>query len=824
MASAHPLELSWYDRLEVENHWTKHENHTITRDVADFREGYASLEFSATASAISTDWISYLLVDNDTHKYGGFWLKPYPLDAPAVINIGFYSAEDPNPGGSFDYMSIQIWNDTSTPKYYQYRAYHRFGGSSHSGSWNNFATPNAWYWIEIARVGNQVIVRENGSQKDSWSISYDFNITSFQVRQNLALKLGQFNIDYARLADGYEFPPSDPPATIGNKEVVISDMEGCGNWVFAEKEYYNFISEHEGVNSSLLDHIGVSFIDTLNHNITVFYDHPNEEFSVHQGDDYINLRVGSLSYENASVQNGSSLGDLNVTFPIYFEVNIVDSLDVDFYQFINQTCGYTTDWQLTTVDYFNIYNLGGQDLGSLTTSGDASRLAGGDVFDFYAYSNDSSVEASMIFRHLQHVKMLPEMYYIMGNEYATFRVSFGIDFCLNDSDDFIRGMYFELLAQTVSVGSAMRHLNMSITWYSRGSDGNMYVTQPTEYLYFFTHAIGTASGESARSKIWIDFWFNRVNASTTFGGRVNAYEYPMSNNAPEWLRGWYGNWGVDDNKTKESTNFDTLRDTSGNIVSSTSIKLVRVWAKLQVYQSQSGYQQFCMLHNYEAFDLSFGDKNQPFHGIQQPVFDETRVPTMQVGGLLGFLWSGLLLLADSISRAFGPAILGFWNTFVGFLDTAFAWTGTPNAVSQLMSMIANAWAWFTSSASYVGTLVAQGFLLLVEVMTKFTSLVVTIITQFISLVQWTWWILDTGFWSTVSVWDQLGMSSWLVIGAILYPLYLLAVWEEYGFDAMILEINFLVGVVAFLIKGFLTLISLAVQIVFSLIEIVPLAE
>jgi len=214
-----------------------------------------------------------------------------------------------------------------------------------------------------------------------------------------------------------------------NYDVDITDMEGCGNWVFAEEKYYTFQTKYRDSDSyEDLDTCKFAFTDGVSW-VNASYDVSANEYTLESGADIARLKDGSITIADANL--------LQVTFLIYFKNRVLDAYNVDIWMWCNDTTGATTGWQILAMDYFNIYNLGGHS--TLTSSGDAGRSIGGDVFDLYAYNN-SWVDVSMIFRDLQHVKMLPLITYTNELAILNWSLTFYMDYCVGDSDTWVKGL------------------------------------------------------------------------------------------------------------------------------------------------------------------------------------------------------------------------------------------------------------------------------------------------------------------------------------------------------------------------------------------------
>jgi len=136
-----------------------------------------------------------------------------------------------------------------------------------------------------------------------------------------------------------------------NYDVIITDMEGCGNWVFSQESYYTFQAEYwDGDGWAELDTCKIGFTDGVTW-VNASYDVSENEYTLESGDEIVRLKAGSMTVADANL--------LQVTFLIYFQNKVLDAYNVDIYLWCNATSGSEDGWDLIAEDYFNIYNLGG---------------------------------------------------------------------------------------------------------------------------------------------------------------------------------------------------------------------------------------------------------------------------------------------------------------------------------------------------------------------------------------------------------------------------------------------------------------------------------
>jgi len=116
-----------------------------------------------------------------------------------------------------------------------------------------------------------------------------------------------------------------------NNNFAITDLEGCGPWVFSETEYYTFQARYwDGDGTADLDTMKINFTDGVTEVVAV-YDYVEDEFTLESGSTIAMLREGSITVIDDHL--------LQVTFLIYFTNKVLDALDVDIYMWCNDTSG-----------------------------------------------------------------------------------------------------------------------------------------------------------------------------------------------------------------------------------------------------------------------------------------------------------------------------------------------------------------------------------------------------------------------------------------------------------------------------------------------------
>ena len=590
----------------------------------------------------------------------------------------------------------------------------------------------------------------------------------------------------------------------------ITDMEGCGNWVFSRTKYYTFrTTVWDGDGWEDIDTVKLNFTDGVNE-IVVAYDHREDTFYVESGGDAVSIGDGTLTVID--------LNTLQVDFPIYFKDTIFDAQDVDIYMWSNDTSS-ESGWDLIEEDYFHIYNIGGWSE-TFTTTGDADRITGGDVFDFYAH-NGSTVESDVIYRNLQHIKIVPSVYWTLKAPVFTgFEFGYHFDYCTDDTDEWITGFGVTISPTYVAINTTYRYSTWNVSLYSKGE------IVATDIIYVYNRYDTSSLPGTGETQFFIDLWFNKVNASSTCGVRVNAYEYAMEKDTgKDWLIEAVtgADWHPWENMRKELMLFTTLLDENNETLHAGEIKLVRVLSTLEVFTSGAD-PQYVELRDYKHWDLTF-DPETPFEGVQTPPMDDTKVAYIYGGGLLGSLWSALQGLWTDV---FGPALLGLFDIFLWFVETIFNMVGdffgVENLGTAIRDILAELPVFFANALITLIQFLTIIFDILIGSVTPITSIFLILAGWITSIFQV---ITLTIVWLTTAVVDsglsELFGSVLLLIGFML-PFWELVRMEQKGFGILFQDLNMIMDVATYVVTVVHQVLTFFVNLVFQLIEMIPVAE
>ena len=604
---------------------------------------------------------------------------------------------------------------------------------------------------------------------------------------------------------------------------IFADLENVdddgADWVFTDWRYYRFTLE---------TNIPDTYNATLRWNISIgiqtvaagFYsDGSNWYYADDLGDEDVtryghpmNLRAGSWDYN-------STTEVYTVTYFIWFNDQCLDLWDasdgVDIYYQLN--AGTIT---LGAANYFRIYSSGGFTMNTESSDTDhAYILDGGSPFSFHVEDDGVSNQwmyNEIWYRDVNHMKLAPDIHFLAGLD--AFTVKYGFDYSIGDGE-WIEGNYINIQPDFVSytgVFAGNVWINMTLSYNDRVNG-----VISTDVLYMFYHGSVSGSGDPGHWKSWIDLWISDKNASSVNSIRINAFEYPMIDSADLWLRWLANNWGVMDNATKEMRGDASLYDDTNQTMSSEKIRMVRYWSNITVYSLGGG--QEIEVRTFDAFD-STKSRDLPITGTTDPIFDETKIPTVGNTGILGALASLFSGLATWMSENVIFGGLNLWGTFVNFLDTIAAWLGAPKFFTNLFTWIGEAVGNLTTAFDYLSGVTVDIFSLFASLLGAFLDTMGELITSVVNTITIFTDMMGGAYGVGVDLWTEFQISTWITLALIFYPLYLLILWEESGMDAVIQQLTWIFGLLSWVFDFMAGVIREAIMLITSLIESIPVAE
>lgn len=611
---------------------------------------------------------------------------------------------------------------------------------------------------------------------------------------------------------------------------VLEDIQGgvCNEWVFTNWKYYTFTLTIElPYNDSSIINCAINFtvnVETVgNVNVCFVGNNDTTGFSwqyVSNLSSSVATRLGEPVLLGTGQNTTAGLNIYNVTFPIWFNKQCMDEwlTATTVWAACNATdVSMNATWQVVQPNFFCIYSRGGFSMNYRTTDlSKAYLVSGGTPFSFYA-QNGTSVYNEIWYRDLQHIKLLPDVQFKTGLE--TFELQYGIDYVLAGNSSWQTGWLAQVNPYTVSYTGIFAG-NVWINMTGNFKNRNSWLASNS--LYMFYHGSVSGTGDIGHWQFWVDLWFSETNASSSGAARINAFEYPMHDNADPWLRWLSSNWGVkDDVSPTAQVEFPLLAADGITPVNAGQIKMIRVWSNLTVDNANSGQQ--ILIKSFDTFDITHA-KEFPVEGIPAPVFDETKIPTVGNSGILGAVFSLFSGIGQWLSENVLFGGLNLWGSFVNFLDTIAGMLGAPHFFSNLFSWIGQSVGYVANSVGYVFTVILDIFMLIGSLMVGFLSTIGTLISSMVNTITMFTNIMGGVVGGAGNLWVQLGISNWIIVACVFYPIYLIILWEEKGSDAVISQLTLIFGILTWFFGFFYQLATMLISFVSGLVESIPVVE
>jgi len=655
--------------------------------------------------------------------------------------------------------------------------------------WTKYTNDNIYYNVRTKNgwIGTKLLLHEdygltNNGHISSFRKSFD-GVVGLTWTANKDGGTEPSYVEYYAATIG-EFIPSDYPPQINN--VTVTTISGTFNngtvWLF-EKEVAEL-----NVTVENADYVEMSFNDTKNI-IKFIYNETNgdEMFIDVEGikgnpDKYV---IGNI-YQSFT-KNGNQT---NLIWRFIPNINIVDSANrrLSYYLKSNQSGIIYEKSNSTNID-FNIYNLGGNVY--YTFNGDGARIKGGDAWELKATdgSLNSYAKAEVLFRKLQHVHLLVEI--DMGNDWNNTEkafdfplgcgyVEYGIDYRLNGS--WVTGWKVRLYPYQADVGyhglgNDQDWIEWSVDWYNYDPSTGSIQNIKTDYIYSNFWGYDTVDGQGhtnrTSTQMWIDLWFNKMNASTVIGGRVNSYYYGMYEQGNAYWFG-YGKFRPRTGDTTASMFFDNLYDENGNVTNCLKYDLIKAYAKVAKLDVANGNDDTWALKNYEILNWKVAEDRM--QGIDTPIFVETKVLDMPQTGFLAPLKKAI----ESLGKVIWNGALGFIRILWGAMDTLLSWAGFPKGTwERIVSFVLSIPQLIITLGQYLGTLVTSFIEILDDLLLFITNILPRYIylmgTMIVGLISWWGYFVDLftgGIGGINNIWQQLDLEQWIILFiTVLFPLW-----------------------------------------------------
>jgi hypothetical protein len=165
-----------------------------------------------------------------------------------------------------------------------------------------------------------------------------------------------------------------------------------------------------------------------------------------------------------------------------------------------------------------------------------------------------------------------------------------------------------------------------------------------------------------------------------------------------------------------------------------------------------------------------------------------------------------------------------WQQALTVYDSFFAWLGFPGGATTTSAWLGSAWSWLVSSMTYSLSLFPVFFTFLGTFMVQLVAFIAEAFQWWGMVFTVTGSFLAGGYGTGVNIWTTYNVPQWITLGLILYPIYLVFLWEEEGLGAVIDQITFIYNSLHLMAYVFLTMIHYVSSMITRMIELIPIAE
>lgn len=483
--------------------------------------------------------------------------------------------------------------------------------------------------------------------------------------------------------------------------------------------------------------------------------------------------------------------------------------------YVNGVC-YASDWG-TVLDDWSVHSLKLEVDYQYAVTPPTFRVDDISVFKENSGGYTGTATSTAAYRKLQHIQIRHSIAIPQG-EAATVEpgegyVEWGIDYCDPSHVWVTNGWSVRIGILGGVVDGDNNYVELGVNWYIRGS------LEASDTLYVFWEGW---EGGNDWFTFYVDLWFNQINGSRVVGGRVTSYYYGMHDSSIPWLRWWSGtDWSPMFMDQASASFFHVLEDSSGNVISSQALDLMKVRGK--VWRSNNNLYQW-LLRNFDTFQPTQVSYTGKMQGVPTPDKEGTLTPDINTPGFQGILYSGFMIGMSRLAQDIARASWGLWTFFVGALDTIAAYFGAPNFFSNLVSILYSGFLW-----------VAQGFLYIVTFMTSVliftTATLASILSGFAQgITIWVgmwgtfWWVIQGMGGAGVDIITVMNLPMWFELFLVAYPMYLVYLWDKEGGGAVQDHLQFIFGILQMIGGGLLGITDWVIAQLSRTIEATPAVE
>lgn len=338
----------------------------------------------------------------------------------------------------------------------------------------------------------------------------------------------------------------------------------------------------------------------------------------------------------------------------------------------------------------------------------------------------------------------------------------------------------------------------------------------TDYQYSYWEGY---EGNADFTRLFIDLWFNKANASSYIGGRVNSEYYGMNDHSAWYLRWFIGrDWSAMVHERSYSLfNYDLLNSTN-DIYSSRTITLFQPWVK--IYRSNN----YDFIYQVKFNELGFTSASGKYEGIDTPTITETKIRDMPQSGLVHSILQGFRTAMMYLYNGIVYGALLIWGVLVSFLDTVAGWLGYPKLFSNFFSWLSSFWTWMINGIGWMITMMTDLFSLFAQMMTSGLQIFTIFVVQWLRILQAVTGLFTGVYTSGINLMTDYNLLAWLELVGVVWMIWLFYLMHDKGLGAVADHFMFVFNVIMFLFNIFLGIAQFFVNLIGRIIESIPVVE
>lgn len=429
------------------------------------------------------------------------------------------------------------------------------------------------------------------------------------------------------------------------------------------------------------------------------------------------------------------------------------------------------------------------------------------------------VKASMIYNKLTQWRQDFDFSIEEGREYtkaayANFGfIELGLDYMIN-GQWVTNALWARVNVTDSNIQNKNNWVKYTVSWYQ----DDVLLRNDTLYGLFYGYS-GADVGDSRKDATGLHWatWFNRANASTVAGGRVNMEFYGMSDKAAWWSI-FSADWKPMLSDVDESTCYIRIVDTLGNPCTVKDVSLVRCWER--IYRTDDSTFHYSIQNIREQ---NFQLAGITMEGIDTPPITKTQTPTMPGG----FLSSALAAIFKNIIGRLGDGLLWgglmVWSSFAGFIDVFASYFGAQGWFEYVLASVKLGMAAVATASGYVITINLWIWGLLMWGFGWFTSIIFWI-SLWLTMLNNAWAMATGTYYGTTDLVASFQLAQFALLLLVCLPLIIVDRMSSRGVFPVIDEIKTVVGAGQWAFDYLGGLIDGFVDLVFKLIEAIPVIE